>query len=228
MIQRDYLMRMIQEFIKMMSVLLESKQVGNLKDIEKNLDLAAKIILGMDRKAVCRIEPSELKQELIRSGSTHEFIAKAQVMSRILTESAELADREGRNDESRDLYLKALNLLLETIIGGEPVELLEFTPRIEGIVDCLSSLILPSETLIGLMQYYEKQGEYAKAEDQLFQLCEASAGGEGLSFLSLLGEGFYKRLSALPDSIVSGGGLPRDEVEFGRDEFRKRVTFREP
>jgi hypothetical protein len=77
------------------------------------------------------------------------------------------------------------------------------------------------------MHYYEKQGEYAKAEDQLFQLCETSAGGEGLSFLSLLGEGFYKRLSALPDSIVSGGGLPRDEVEFGRDEFRKRVTFRE-
>lgn len=210
----------------MMSVLLESKQMGDLKEIEKNLDLAAQRILGMDRKAICDIEPGELKKELIRSGSTHEFIARAQVMSRILTETAELAEREGRSDEARDLYLKALNLLLETIIGGEPVELLEFTPRIEGVVDCLSSVVLPTETLIGLMQYYEKQGEFAKAEDQLFQLCESSSGGKAMSFLPLLGEGFYKRLSAMPDAILSGGGLPRDEVEFGQNEFRQRVAFR--
>ena len=223
MIQRDYLLRMIQEFIKMISILMDSKERCDLKSIEKNLDHASKAILGLDREAVCQLESGQLKKELIRSGSTHEFIARAQVMSRILTESAELAQRRGKEEESRELYLKALNLLLETIIGGEPVELLEFTPRIEGILDRLGPIIFPSETLIGLMQYFEKQGEYAKAEDQLFQLCESEVSRTGLSHLA---EGFYQRLSAMPDSILSGGGLPRDEVEFGRDEIRTRLAFR--
>ncbi len=224
MIQRDYLMRMVEEFFKMLSVLMESKKGGDLKAIETNLDLAAETILGMDRKTLCEIEPGQLKQELIRSGSTHEFIARAQVMSRILTESAELAKREGREGDSLDLYVKALNLLLETIIGGEPVELLEFTPRIEGVLDRLAGVSFAPETLIGLMQYFEQQGEYAKAEDQLFQLCE-SGGVDGA--MSSLAEGFYQRLLALPDSILAGGGLPRDEVEFGLKEYRQRFAFRQ-
>lgn len=72
------------------------------------------------------------------------------------------------------------------------------------------------------MQYFEQQGDYAKAEDQLYQLCETGAVGQGIS---QLGESFYQRLLVLPDSILAGGGLPRDEVEFGRDEFRQRCAF---
>ena len=203
MIQRDYLMRMVEEFFKMLSILLDSKNGGDLREIEKNLDLAAEKILGMDRKTLCEIDPSQLKQELIRSGSTHEFIARAQVMSRILTESAELAEREGRERDSVELYVKALNLLLDTIIGGEPVELLEFTPRIEGVLDSLGGISLPAETLIGLMQYFEKQGEYAKAEDQLFQLCE---GGGGRGRAVIFGRRF---LSALIGSARFNSGWRR-------------------
>ena len=205
----------------MMSLLMEAKATSSLKEIEKNLDVAAQAVLKLNRQQICAIDAKQLKLELIRSGSTHEFITKAQILSRILTESAELASRNGDDDEARKLYLKALNLLLETIIGSEPVELLEFTPRIEGVVDCLGTTLLPTETLVGLMQYFEQQGDYAKAEDQLFQLCESAGIGPGIV---QLGEGFYQRLSVLPDSILAGGGLPRDEVEFGRDEFRQRCT----
>lgn len=219
MIQRDYLMRMIQEFIKTMALLMESKSVGDLKRIEENLDESSRSFFDLTRDQVCDLDQAGLKQALIRSGSTQEFKLRAQVLSRILTESAELAATEGRQEAMTVAYLKALNLLLETVVGSEPVELLEFTPRIEGVLDALGRVPLPPETLIVLMQYFEQQDEYGKAEDQLFQLCE-NCPNKGA--LRELGESFYRRMSGKPDSILAGGGLPRDEVESGLREFRQR------
>ena len=223
MIQRDYLMRMIQDFIKTMALLMESKSVGDLKRIEENLDRFSHSFFKLSRDQVCELDQASLKKALIRSGSTQEFKLRAQVLTRILTESAELAASEGRKKAMVAAYLKALNLLLETVVGSEPVELLEFTPRIEGVLDALGPIGLPPETLIGLMQYFEQQEEFGKAEDQLFQLCEACP-VEGP--LVELGESFYRRMSAKPDSILAGGGLPRDEVESGLTEFRQRYGVR--
>ena len=61
--------------------------------------------------------------------------------------------------------------------------------------------------------------EAKKAEDWLFRLCESSPTQGGLE---ALGDGFYRHLSAHPDSILAGGGLPREEVEAGWKEFRRQ------
>ncbi len=222
MIQRDYLMRMIQEFIKMLMILLEAKESGDWKAVEKNLDRAAQEFLGLDREAVCRLDAAALKPLLIDTGPTHEYKIRAQIMSRILTESAELAARQGDGDRSRALFLKTLNLLLDTLQAAEPVEILEFTPRVEGIVEKLRATALPPATLLGLMQYYEHQEDFARAEDWLFQLCESSPMDGGLV---ALGEEFYRRLSARPDSILVAGGLPREEVETGQEAFRRQCAL---
>ena len=219
MIQRDYLMRMIQEFIKMMMVVLEAKKAGDWGAVEENLDWAAKTYLGLEREAVCRLEATALKRRLIGTGPTHEYKVRAQVMCRILVESAAAAARRGDVQREQSLLLKALNLLLDTLLDAEPVELLDFTPRVEGIVESLGSADLPPAALVGLMQYHEHRGDFAQAEDWLFRLCESSPTQGGLA---ALGEGFYRRLSAHPDSILAGGGLPREEVEAGWKEFRRQ------
>ena len=114
MIQRDYLMRMIQEFIKMMMVVLESKKAGDWGGVEENLDRAAKTYLGLDRGAVCRLAAAALKQRLIDAGPTHEYKVRAQVLCRILVESAAASAGRGAGERERALLLKALNLLLDT------------------------------------------------------------------------------------------------------------------
>ena len=114
MIQRDYLMRMIQEFIKMMVMVLESKKAGDWGAVEENLDRAAKTYLGLDRGAVCRLEAVMLKQRLIGTGPTHEYKVRAQVLCRILVESAAAAAGRGEGERERALLLKTLHLLLDT------------------------------------------------------------------------------------------------------------------
>ena len=219
MIQRDYLMRMVQEFINMLMIVLESKKAGDWGAVEEDLDRAAKTFLGLDREAVCRLGAAALKRRLVDTGPTHEYKVRAQVVSRILTESAAAAAGRGEDERERALLLKALHLLLDTLLDAEPVELLDFTPRVEGIVESLGAADLPSSALLGLMQYHEYRGDFAQAEDWLFRLCDSSPAQGGLA---ALGEGFYRRLSAQPDSILAGGGLPREEVEAGWKEFRRQ------
>ena len=100
----------------MLMTLLEAKKAGDWNAVEENLDRAAKTFLGLDRAAVCRLEAATLKQRLIEAGPTHEYKIRAQVVSRILTESAEAAARRGEGERERPLLLKALHLLLDTLL----------------------------------------------------------------------------------------------------------------
>ncbi len=72
-------------------VVLEAKKARDWGAVKEDLDRAAKIYLGLDRGAVCLLEAEALKWRLIDTGPTHEYKVRAQVLCRILVESAEAA-----------------------------------------------------------------------------------------------------------------------------------------
>jgi hypothetical protein len=72
------------------------------------------------------------------------------------------------------------------------------------------------------MQHYERIGEFAKAEDCLFGLVESSPRTPGLSELGLA---FYSRLRNQTDASLIAGNLPRQELESGLAEFRKKTIY---
>ena len=102
----------------MLMTLLESKKAGDWGAVEEDLDRAAKAFLGLDRGAVCRLEAAVLKRRLVDTGPTHEYKVRAQVLCRILVESAEAAAGRGEGERARGLFLKALHLLLDTLLGS--------------------------------------------------------------------------------------------------------------
>ena len=99
----------------MLMIVLESKKAGDWGAVEEDLDRAAKTFLGLDSGAVCRLEAAALKRRLVDTGPTHEYKVRAQVVSRILTESAAAAAGQGEGERERALLLKALHLLLDTL-----------------------------------------------------------------------------------------------------------------
>ena len=102
----------------MLMTLLESKKAGDWGAVEEDLDRAAKTFLGLDRGAVCRLGAESLKRRLMDIGPTHEYKVRAQVVCRILTESAEAAAGRGEGERARALFLKALHLLLDTLLNA--------------------------------------------------------------------------------------------------------------
>ena len=108
-----------------------------------------------------------------------------------------------------------LGSLAQEELGDWP----DLAPKVEVFVAALSDTPLPLPTQAMLMQYYERAGEFAKAEDALFAMLELESGNSRLVDFGLA---FYERIERQSDASLVTGGLPRAEVKAGLAELRKR------
>ena len=127
---------------------------------------------------------------------------------------------QGRDEESRQCYLKGLHLLLDTLDGTAIGERPDFVPTIEAFSISLNDLPLPTKTHAMLMRHYERAGEFGKAEDALFAIAEVEPpSAELLDF----GAAFYQRLLSRSDAALIAGNLSRAEAEAGLADFRAKM-----
>jgi hypothetical protein len=218
-IRRDYILRMIEEFIQALARVNALKQDQRWQEAAGVVDEEFQRLIGMGAQAVARLTETELLARIIRGEPTQAVRDKTLMLTALLKEAGDVAALEERAEESRSCYLKGLHLLLETLAHEEVSAFPEFVPRVEMFAAVLRDSTLPLETQALLMQHYERSGEFAKAEDALFAMLEAEPGNAGLV---KFGASFYKRLQGQSDAALEAGNLPRPELAAGLVELRKR------
>ena len=148
----------------------------------------------------------------------HAVREKMFFLTTLLKEAGDIADAEGRSEESRACYLKGLHLLLDSLARGDAFEQPEFVPKVDLFVEALDEV--PAQTSALLMEHYERTGQFGKAEDALFAILDVGVNQE---FALNFGIAFYERLLGHTDSQLDEGNLPRAEVESGLQELRAKV-----
>jgi hypothetical protein len=216
MIRRDYILRMLQEFLELLSRLRSLKRDQRWGEGAVLVDEEVRRLLGTDARSLLALSETELLARLIQAEPSQAVREKMWLVTTLLKEAGETAAGDGRAEESRAFFLKGLHLLLETLAENDEADFPDFVPRVELFVTALQDAPLPLETQARLMQHYERSGQYAKAEDQLFAMIEAAPAHPGLTELGI---GFYNRLQGKSDRELSDGGLPREEVEAGLAEL---------
>ena len=219
MIRRDYILRMIEEFIQALARVNALKQDRRWQEAAGVVDEEFQRLIGVGAQAVARLTETELLATIIRGEPTQAVRDKTLMLTALLKEAGDVAAWQERAEESRSCYLKGLHLMLETLAHEEVFAFPEFVPRVEMFVAVLRDSPLPLETQALLMQHYERSGEFAKAEDALFAMLEAEPENAGLVEF---GASFYKRLQGQSDAALEAGNLPRPELEAGVAELRKR------
>jgi len=217
MLRRDYILRMIEEFIQMLARLNALKKGQLWNEAAGTVDEELQRLVGANAETVARLSETELLARIIQSGPTQGVRDKTLLLSTLLREAGDIAAAQERLDDSRMCYLKGLQVLLDTLSADEVFECPDFVPRIEALVSALSDHPLPVPTQARLMQHYERAGDFGKAEDRLFALLEAEP--ENPRLLEF-GNAFYRRLASLSDARLAEGNLPRAELEAGQAEFR--------
>jgi tetratricopeptide (TPR) repeat protein len=162
---------------------------------------------------------TELLGLLVEEGPTHAVREKMLMLATLLQEAGDAAAMAGRLEESRECYLKALNLLLDTLAHAGAFECPEFVPKVEMLRAYLADVVLPIQTQARLMHHYESTGEFAKAENALFALLDAEPENDALVEF---GEAFYQRLLSRSDAALNAAELPRAEVQEGLLELQRR------
>jgi hypothetical protein len=218
-IRRDYILRMIEEFIQALARVNALKQDQRWQEAAGAVDEEFQRLIGTGAQAVARLTETELLARLIRGEPTQAVHDKTLMLTALLKEAGDVAATQGRAAESHSCYLKGLHLLLETLAREEVSAVPDFVPSVEMFAAALHGSPLPLETQALLMQHYERSGQFAKAEDALFAMLETERGNAGLADF---GVSFYERLQGQSDASLAAGNLSRPELETGLAELRGR------
>jgi hypothetical protein len=211
MIERDYFMRMISILTQMIARILFLKNKREFPKALQDIKTTSKTLLGVDSDLMRRLSPQQIMQ-LFGSDLTV-AVPKSYVAAVLFKEEAEVRALMGEEDEPARLYLRSLTLLLDVYEWAKESIEPDHPQVIEEVINKLRDYTLPAELQEKLFRYRERRGEYAKAEDVLYDILETKPEfrEEGVQF--------YRRLLEKEDEELSKGGLPRDEVVEGMEEL---------
>lgn len=225
MIRQDYILRMIQEFMQILSRIKALKKDEQWQDATVAVDEELNRLVGAGAEAVAELSETELLAKLVQGESTLAVRHKTLLLTTLLKEAGDFAAAQDRAGQARLCYLKGLHLLLDALASNEIVECPDFVPKVELFVEALRDAPLPVRTQAMLMQHYERSGQFALAEDALFAILDAQPHNpEALGF----GLAFFERLRGRSDTALEDGNLPRPELEAGLTELRRRQRQLEP
>lgn len=216
MIRRDYILRMVAEFIELLSRLRSLRKDQRWQEAQETADSQFERLLRANAATVSRWSDTELLATVIQGEPTLAVRDKTLMVATLLKEAGEVAIAQGQGERGFALLVKGLHLLLNALGQPDRAEIPGFVPAIESFVLALGDSPLPLPTLGALMQHYERVGEFAKAEDALFAMLERHPGDPALVEF---GKAFYLRLRGTSDEQLVAGGLPRSEVEEGLAEL---------
>lgn len=222
MVKRDYLLRVIEQLgIAWAGVLRLAglRQGGQYEEAGQGIDQLSRQYFGLNAGSL-RSRSAEELIGLIRLGSTigagdAATAEKLLLLGALLREDAALREALHDGDGAAASGLKALQVYL-TVVVEEGVTDERALEAIGPLRERVAAYELPIAIRDLLWHFHEQMGNFADAEDVLFDLLDDAP--------TLLPDGitFYERLLALPDGALRDGNLPRDEVRASLAELRGR------
>ncbi|MBM7871155.1 tetratricopeptide (TPR) repeat protein [Clostridium pascui] len=134
---------------------------------------------------------------------------KAIVISKLLEQRACILNIQGKENESFYIYIKALNLFIEAFLCDKDTDLDKYFKDIPNMIEKTSGYVLPEETSRRIVNYYKEVGDFASAEDYLYELLDVTEKNtESIAFALE----FYDSLLKLDDETLEKGNLSREEI----------------
>ena len=216
MLQRDYLMKMTQMLTTVLTKVLFNKEKKNYIEAEKEIESAAKTIVGLDLNLI-KILNVEDVIKLMKTSDV--YAGRCLISAELLKEYGDILGEKDRINESIDIYIKSLWLYLETMLTKELPEPEIYFDRVNFLIKSLVTAGSDKNLKIKIFEYYEYSGQYSKAEDILFELIDSDT--EGIKDKALK---FYERLQMKADEELVKGNFSLEEVEESIEEINFRFN----
>ena len=204
MINRDYILRMIEQLSRFLAKALLMKEGKEYLEAVTEVKKAGKMFLGLSPEAMDALSDKDLIQ-LWRVAKDLDA-EKCALAAQIFKAEGEVYEDQGDNEKAVTSYLKSLSLLTETINFLKEKIPSELIATVDFLAEHLDFTSLPFSLQQKVFTTYAIIGRFAKAEDLLFEMVKEDA--------SFAGEGrrFYEQLLKRSDEDLEKGNLPRAEV----------------
>lgn len=213
MFDRDYMMRLISQTTTALGRLMGLKEQNKHDEAMELIDEFLSRELRMRTRLALGLSDEDLLKMLSIGGVPN--LESVAIIAVFLQEEADLLLETGRTGDAVPRYEKALRLLVYVCLKGGAIKGLRAEERIGETIARLAPYETTNETKRSVWAWYESRGQYAEAENMLYELYdeEAVTGEEGRSF--------YERLERMNDEALERGGLPRSELREGLGQWIK-------
>lgn len=213
MINRDYILRMIEQLARFLQRALLMKEAKEYAESITEIKKAGKIFLGLSLEAMDALSDRDLIR-LWRVGDDLDA-EKCALASQIFRAEGEVYEHQGDTEKAFASYAKSLSLATETINFLKEKIPSELISTVDFLAGRIESDNLPMPLQKKVFTTYATVGKFSKAEDLLFDIVK-----EDPSFVQD-GKQFYQRLLKRTDDELNSGNLPRDEVMESLDQLNK-------
>src|SRR2546423_1528671 len=119
MIRRDYIVRMIEQFMQVLSRIRALKKEKDWRGAVTTLDEELQRLIGADAEGISQVPETELLARLIQREPTQPVDQKTMMLTTLLKEAGDLAAAQSLIAQSNACYLKGLHLLLLTLAQSD-------------------------------------------------------------------------------------------------------------
>ena len=215
MFQKDYIMRMIEQFTTALATIIGLKSANKIEEQQLVVDKALYDFTGLSESAMETLSYKDLIS--LVSGFKEINPVKCYIMAELMKEKADVFERLGQTDQAYNLYLKSFSIYADVLLLNQSSELEPNFKTIHQTINKIKQFPLPKETQILLFHYYEQIMNYDKAENVLFELIDQSSDKK---VMRSEGIAFYDRLLNKKSEELEKGNLPRDEVLEGLEKLQ--------
>ena len=204
MINRDYILRMIEQLARFLSGALLLKDSKKYSESIAEVKKAGKMFLGLNPEAMDALSD----KDLIRLWRVAQDLdaEKCALAAQIFKAEGEIYEDQDEQQKAVASYFKSLSLLTETINFLKEKIPSELIASVDFLAERLDVALLPVSLQQKLFTTYGTIGRFAKAEDLLFEMIE-----EDPAFAHE-GKQFYEQLLKRSDEELEKGSLSRAEV----------------
>lgn len=212
MFQKDWLLRQLEMLAALSARILALRRSGDNKAAQALIDETYRELFHLE-PGLLTLMPPEFLIDKVRSGNRIDG-HRALVLAALLREHAgtgEANDLPLSEDSAQQALLqRSLAVFLACAEDGTLPPEHERIYDLRQTLDAVDYESLAPELKYRLFHFFEDAGQYAEAENVLFDLIESSAAPQ-----ALIAEGiaFYEWLLEQDDADLAAGNLPRDEVD---------------
>ncbi len=215
MLTKDYLMRMIDTLVRVLARLVFLKNSKDYTKAFSELNNVAKEFFALDLNFAETISNRQLveligKNKLLLPGNCYVF-------GILFQEEAELFELQNDFPRAGGLYEKSLSLFTEGLKSSPSILQSDHLDKINSVVEKLNEFEINIETEENIFFFYEFTGNYAEAENVIYNLIEFDK-----SYIKS-GIEFCMRLLEKSDEELIRGNLPRHEVEESLAGLKKKI-----
>jgi hypothetical protein len=214
-VERDYILRLIKQMTDALAIVFKLERGGDYLEALRVIDSTYQQLLGLDAATIASL-PADALLSLIRSSGVgyqgQQAVAeRLTVLANLLQAEGDIYQGLGKTNDSALRRLKALDIQLAILTNEDPSSS-RAADAVRTLLTHLEEYELSVRTKLQLWRHFEQFGDFARAEDWMYEAMEDESAPIDMSQRAIA---FYHRLLDHSDYDLVHGNLPRPEVEAG-------------